>query len=94
MLKIEIEKTIYYTYELTEKEEHEIRRIISENKDGKFTYGTDEQNIVKAFEILEKQIGTDAFLDENTVETEVMTNGFKYSEFNECPADEWLGKKD
>ena len=90
MLKIEIEKTIYYTYELTEQEENEIRRIIFENKGDVFTYGTDEENIVKAFEILDRESGTNAFQDDSTVETETMTNDFRYSEFNECSAEEWI----
>lgn len=94
MLKIEIEKTIYYTYELTEEEQNEIRRIISENKDGIFDYGTYEENVAKAFEILDQEIGTNIFQNDDTVETETMTNDFRYSEFNECSAEEFIDGKE
>ncbi len=94
MLKIEAVATTWYTYELSEDEEKEVRKIIEENKNGEFDYGTDEENIIKAFEILHESKGTNLYQDDNTVESDFCTNEYKYSEFNECGASEWiLGKE-
>lgn len=93
-MKIEAIATIWYTYELTEEEEKEIRKIIEENENGEFDYGIDEDHIIKAFEILHDTKGTNLYQDDNTVESDFCTDKYKYSEFNECRAEEWiLGKE-
>lgn len=90
MLKIETVATTWYTYELNEDEENKIRNMIKENKDGKFDYCSEEESIIKAFEMLYGDGETQLYQDDNTVESDFNTDEFKFSEFNECNAEEWL----
>ncbi len=94
MLKIEAVATTWYTYELSDEEEKEVRRIIQENKNGEFDYCHGEEAIIKAFEILHETVGTQLYQDENTVESDFCTDEFNFSEFNECNAKEWLQGKE
>lgn len=90
MLKIEAVATIYYTYELTEKEEKEVRELIEKNEDDKYSYMTEAEQISTAFAELYYEGKTKLYQNSDTVESDFSTESFGYSEFNKCDAKTWL----
>lgn len=91
MLLVNVVKTNYYTYELTQEEEIAVRRIIEENEDGEFEYGPADHKIAKAFAWLRSsKKGTSLYENGKIVESDFQIEDFSYSEDNEQDADEWL----
>lgn len=90
MLIMDVVTKTHYTYELTQEEERAVCRMIKENKDGEFDYGTDADKISKAFAMLHTGKATRLYADGKTTEIEFQVEQFSYSDYNQQDADEWL----
>lgn len=88
-MKIEVKATVTYTYELSDKEEEKLARIIRNIPD-EFRYMTDNQKVAHAFEMLYASNDTELYENDRTTMSDFRTDEFLYSEFNDIDAEDWL----
>lgn len=88
MLKVEVVGTIYYTCELSDKDEEKVINYIKDNPE-EFEFMSDKESIVSAVHILYGDSEIDLY--DNAVESDYSTEEVNWSEFEERSAKEILG---
>ena len=87
MLKVEAVGTIYYTCELSDKDEEKVVRYIKDNPE-EFDY-MDEDTIMEAVRILWDKGEIELY--ENAIESDYSTEEVNWSEFEDRSPEEILG---
>lgn len=88
-MKIEVKATAIYTYELTPDEEQAVKELIKNNPED-FRFMTDDEVIANAVERLWENYQLSLYEDNRTAETEVITDEFSISEFNDIDLEDWI----
>ena len=88
MLKIEAVGTIYYTCELSDKDEEKVVNYIKDNPE-EFEFMTEEESILAAVNILYNDSEIDLY--ENAIESDYSTEEVNWSEFEDRSPEEILG---
>lgn len=87
MFRIEVIETVYHTATISDEDEKLIKAYIKDNIDD-FEFMSDKGKIIEAINILSSDCKIDLY--NNTVESESCTDSIKWSEFEECSAEQIL----
>ena len=84
MFKIEVEEIIIHTTTISDEDEQKIKEYIKNNPE-KFEFMSGKRQIIKAIAEME-----DIELYKDSVDSDSYTNDIRWSEFEECSAEEIL----
>jgi len=87
MFEIEVENTTVYTKTVSDEDEQKIKEYIRSHKK-ELQFKSDEEKIIEAI----SYIGSEIDLYEDVNETESYTSDIRWSEYEECSAEEILSR--
>ena len=87
MFEIEVENTVVYTATLSDEDEQKVKEYILDHKD-ELQFKSAQEKIIEAI----CKIGSDIDLYKNTKETESCTSDIRWSEYEECSAEEIINR--
>jgi 16S rRNA C967 or C1407 C5-methylase (RsmB/RsmF family) len=90
MLKIEVVARVYYTCSLSNEDEKKVIDYIKENEE-EFKFMSEEDKILKAVEELYSNNEIDVY--ENSTESDMSTEEFNWSEFENRDAEDIISGK-
>lgn len=87
MFEIEVENTTIYTKTVSDEEEQKIKEYIRSHEK-ELQFKSDEEKIIEAI----SYIGSEINLYEDATESDSYTSDIRWSEYEECSAEEILGR--
>lgn len=87
MFEIEVENTVVYTATLSDEDEQKVKDYILKHED-ELQFKTDQEKIIEAI----CKVGSDIDLYKDTNETESYISDIRWSEYEECSAEEILSR--
>lgn len=86
MFEIEVEEVVVHTTTISDDDEQKIKEYIKNHPED-FEFMTEEQKIIKAISEMD-----DIDLYKDSVDSDSYTNDVRWSEFEECSAEEILSR--